>query len=225
MSDLTSHAVLRHEPPVDRIQRFTWVERIMHWYTAATYIYAGLSGLAFFTPNLYWIAAVLGGGPTARIWHPIFGVGFVAGIFWMHYSWSQDLKFDPPDDRVWLDNVRYYIRNEDEKLPPQGKYDAGQKIYYWVMLYASIVLILTGIVMWFPEVLTRGVHWLLPIVVFVHCVAALVTIAGVMLHIYMSVFIVPGSLTAMTEGHVSRGWAMLHAPKWYARITARERRP
>lgn len=63
MSDFTSHAVLRHEPPVDRIQRFTWQERIMHWYTAATYVYCGLSGLAFFTPNLYWIAAVLGGVP------------------------------------------------------------------------------------------------------------------------------------------------------------------
>jgi cytochrome b subunit of formate dehydrogenase len=29
----------------------------------------------------------------------------------------------------------------------------------------------------------------------------------------------------MTQGHVSRGWAMLHAPKWYARISAREKNP
>ena len=54
---------------------------------------------------------------------------------------------------------------------------------------------------------------------------ALVTIGGVMIHIYMSVSNVPGSLQAMTEGHVSRGWAMLHAPKWYARINTREKRP
>ena len=223
MSDLTSHAVLRHEPPVGRIQRFTWQERIMHWYTAATYIYAGLSGLAIFTPYLYWLAAVLGGGPTVRFWHPIAGVGFVVGILWMHAKWAQDLHLDA-DDRVWLDNVKYYIRNEDEKLPPQDKYDAGQKVYYWVMFWASFVLILTGIFMWFPEMMSRSAHWVLPIVAFVHAVAALLTIGGVMIHIYMSVSNVPGSMTAMTEGHVSRGWAMLHAPKWYARITAREKR-
>ncbi|ABF39873.1 formate dehydrogenase gamma subunit [Candidatus Koribacter versatilis Ellin345] len=222
MSEI-SHAVLRHEPPAGRIQRFTWTERLMHWYTAVTYIYCGISGLAFFSPHLYWMALLLGGAPSARVWHPIVGLGFVAGIFWMHHCWARDLTLDE-DDRLWLKNVKYYIKNEDEKLPPQGKYDAGQKIYYWVMLGASILLILTGFFMWYPEILSRSMHWALPILVFFHAVAALLTIGGVMIHIYMSVSNVPGSLKAMTEGHVSRGWAMLHAPKWYARITAREPR-
>lgn len=224
MSDVINpRAVLRHEPPADRIQRFTWQERIMHWYTAATYLYAGLSGLALFTPYMYWLASVLGGGPTIRFWHPILGIGFVIGILWMHHTWSQDLKLDE-DDRVWLENVKYYITNQDEKLPPQGKYDAGQKVYYWLMLIASVFLILTGLVMWIPETMPRNLHWALPIVTFIHSVAALFTIGGVMIHIYMSVSNIPGSLKAMTEGHVSRGWAMLHAPKWYAQIVNRDRR-
>jgi formate dehydrogenase subunit gamma len=224
MSDTSSHAFLRHEPPADRIQRFTWVERIMHWYTAAVYIYSGLSGLALFTPYLFWLAVVLGGGPTIRFWHPIFGLGFVVGIFWMHHAWSQDLKLDG-DDHKWLDNVKYYITNQDEKLPPQDKYDAGQKIYYWGMFGSAIVLLATGPVMWFPELMPRSLHWVLPIVTFLHSVAALVTIGGAMIHIYMSISNIPGSLKAMTEGHVSRGWAMLHAPKWYARISSGEKRP
>lgn len=223
MSDATSRAVLRHEPPADRIQRFTWMERLMHWYTAATYLYAGLTGLAFFTPHLYWIAAILGGGPTVRFWHPILGLGFVAGIFWMHHTWAGDLRLDD-DDRKWLDNVKYYITNEDEKLPPQGKYDAGQKVYYKGMLWSTVALLITGIVMWFPELMPRGGHWLLPLVAFLHAVAALVTIGGVMIHIYMSISNIPGSLKAMAEGHVSRGWAMLHAPKWYDQITSGEDR-
>jgi formate dehydrogenase subunit gamma len=224
MSDATSHVVLRHEPPPDRIPRFTWVERIMHWYTAATYMYVGLSGLAFFTPHLFWLAAVLGGGPTVRIWHPIVGIGFVIGVFWMHHAWSGDLKLDA-DDRKWLDNVKYYITNQDEKLPPQDKYDAGQKIYFWGMFGSAIVLLITGPVMWFPELMPRSLHWVLPIVTFLHSVAGLLTFGCVMIHIYMTISNVPGSLQAMTEGHVSRGWAMLHAPKWYARISEREKRP
>ena len=225
MAEATStHAVLRHEPPVDRIQRFTWQERVMHWYTAATYVYAGLSGLAFFTPYLYWLAYVLGGGPTVRFWHPIVGIAFVLGTFWMHHKWASDLHLDD-DDRRWLENVKYYITNQDEKLPPQDRFDAGQKVYYWLMLWASIVLIITGLVMWFPEMISHSAHWALPIFVFFHCVAALFTVGGVMIHIYMSISNIPGSMKAMTEGHVSRGWAMLHAPKWYARITAGEKRP
>lgn len=224
MGDVISHAVLRHEPPFDRIQRFTWVERIMHWYTAATYMYVGLSGLAFFTPYMYWLAAVLGGGPTVRFWHPIVGIGFVIGIFWMHLTWSQDLKLDA-DDRKWLDNVEYYITNRDEKLPPQDKYDAGQKVYYWAMFGSAIMLLITGPVMWFPELMSRNLHWVLPVVTFLHSMAALVTIGGVMIHIYMSISNIPGSLKAMTEGHVSREWAMLHTPKWYARISTTEKRP
>lgn len=221
MSDATSHAVLRHTPPADRIQRFTWQERIMHWYTAATYMYAGLSGLALFTPYLYWIAALLGGGPTVRFWHPILGIAFVLGIFWMHHTWSKDLELDA-DDRKWLDNVKYYITNQDEKLPPQDKYDAGQKVYYKVMFVAAIALLFTGPIMWYPELMPRSVHWVLPLVTFLHSVAALFTIGAVMIHIYMSISNIPGSLKAMTEGHVSRGWAMLHAPKWYARVRAKE---
>ena len=137
MSDITSHAVLRHEPPADRIQRFTWQERIMHWYTAATYVYAGLSGLAFFTPYLYWIAARSRRRSHGRASGTRFvGVAFVVGILWMHAKWANDLHLDA-DDRRWLDNVKYYITNQDEKLPPQDKYDAGQKVYYWGMLGAS----------------------------------------------------------------------------------------
>ena len=41
-----------------------------------------LTGLAFWSPYLYWLAAIMGGGPTARFIHPWFGLIFAASLFW-----------------------------------------------------------------------------------------------------------------------------------------------
>ena len=53
------------------IQRYSFVERVNHWIGGAAYLYLLLTGLAFWSPYLYWMAALVGGGPTARFWHPL----------------------------------------------------------------------------------------------------------------------------------------------------------
>ena len=52
------------------IERYTFVERVNHWIGSAAYLYLLVTGLAFWSPYLYWMAAMVGGGPTARFWHP-----------------------------------------------------------------------------------------------------------------------------------------------------------
>ncbi len=59
----------------------------MHWLTGLTYLYCLATGLAFYSPHLFWIAYMLGGAPTSRFWHPIVGIGFVIGTLWMHGMW------------------------------------------------------------------------------------------------------------------------------------------
>ncbi len=211
-------AHLRTEVPRDQIVRYTWNERLAHWLTAGTYVYCMGTGLALFTPYLYWIAYVLGGGPTVRFWHPLVGILYVAANFWMHNMWADDLKITP-EDKAWNDKVKFYITNQDDKLPPQGRFDSGQKIFYLLMFAGAIALPLSGIVMWFPELMPRSLHWVLPLVVLVHEAAALLTIGGLIIHVYMGLFAVPGSLKAITVGYVSRGWAMLHHPLWYEKVS------
>ncbi len=46
------------------IERYTFRERIMHWCTGLTYLYSLATGLAFYSPHLYWLAYMLGGPPT-----------------------------------------------------------------------------------------------------------------------------------------------------------------
>ncbi len=52
-----------------------------------------------------------------------------------------------------------------------------------------------------------------------HVSAALVTIGGFIIHIYMSVFLVPGSGSAMLFGNVSAAWARTHHRLWYTRVS------
>lgn len=207
-----------------RVQRYTFRERIMHWLAAAVYTYCLATGLAFYTPHLFWLAIVLGGGPTSRFWHPIVGLAFFAAAIWMHAVWRRDMKFTETDRR-WLDRTRLYATNQDESLPPQERFNGGQKLFYWLMYYGAILLLLSGVFLWFPEYVPFPLAWVRQVVVLVHEIAALLTIGGFIVHLYMGLLLVPGSLTAMTEGTVSRAWAKAHHRLWYIRATGGDAPP
>ena len=133
----------------DPILRYTLIERVMHWIAALAYAYVLLTGLAFYSPHLYWIATLLGGAPTSRYWHPWLGVVFALTIAWMLRAWLADMRITP-EDRRWGQAIRHYVRNQDEDLPPIGRFNLGQKQFFWLMFYAAAVLLLTGAVLWFP---------------------------------------------------------------------------
>jgi formate dehydrogenase subunit gamma len=206
--------------PEDEVQRYNFAERAYHWINAIAYTYLMLTGLAIFTPLAYWLAYVLGGPATIRYWHPWIGLIYLATIFWMHRMWKRDMQKIPEDER-WSKSLRAYAENRDELMPPQGRFNAGQKQFWWVMLYCTFILLITGIIMWIPEKMPRELHWVLPITVFIHSATALITIAAFIIHVYMSVWVTPGSMKAMVEGHVSTNWARHHHRLWYEKITGR----
>jgi formate dehydrogenase subunit gamma len=202
----------------DQIERYTFRERICHWFTGFTYLYCLSTGLAFYSPYLFWLAVALGGGPTSRFWHPIAGLAFTAGVIWMHQIWQKDVALSNAD-RAWLDKVESYAANRDDQVPAQDRFNAGQKVFYWAMFYGAIVLLLSGAVMWFPEYVPSGLRWLRPLVVLIHSASALVTIGAFIIHIYMGIFVVPGSTSAIVHGFVSKDWARTHHRLWYERVT------
>ncbi len=99
-------------PRGGQILRYTFVERINHWLAALTYIYCLMSGLAFWSPYLFWMATMLGGGPTARFWHPWFGLIFTLSVFSMFQAWRVDMRITDAD-RAWKRAIGHYIRNEE----------------------------------------------------------------------------------------------------------------
>ena len=163
---------------------------------------------------------MLGGPGVIRYCHPWVGLVYFFTILWMHGKWKRDMQAIP-EDKEWNKNIEHYVKNEDEKMPPQGRFNAGQKQFWWVMLFSTFILLLTGLVMWFPEKMPRDFHWVLPVMVFFHSVTALITIAAFIIHVYMSVWMTPGSVKAMVEGTVSEPWAKTHHRLWYQKITGR----
>ncbi len=194
-----------------KIPRFDAAERATHWLVAITFLYAALSGLSMWSRKLYWISAVLGGGATVRAMHPIIALVFAAVFARMFFKWFSQMKLDA-DDRVWLANSHKYAMNQEEGLPEPGKFNGGQKMMFWMQAAFTALLLVSGVVLWFPELMPRALRLA---AVLIHPLAAIGAIGGIIVHIYMGTAAVPGSIKAMVRGVVSPRWAAAHHPKWF----------
>ena len=73
--------------PNGRIMRYEFRERLMHWLNGFAFLYLMLTGLAFWSPWLFWIAVILGGPQISRTLHPWIGVFFSFTLAWMYIAW------------------------------------------------------------------------------------------------------------------------------------------
>jgi formate dehydrogenase subunit gamma len=201
-----------------RVVRYAFPERIVHGVTAVTYVYLLLTGLAFWTPHLYWIAIVLGGGYFSRMMHPWVGIVFTVAVAVMYVTWRRDMHVTA-EDRAWRAAMAHYVRNEDARVPPVGRFNYGQKALFWVMAIGSVALFLSGLVLWFVDAVPWSLRGLRFGAILVHAAAALVTIGGFIVHLYMGLFVVPGGGTAILHGEVSEEWARAHHPLWLAGLS------
>ena len=92
-----------------------------------------LSGLALFHPSLFFLTNLFGGGPWTRILHPFIGlVMFLSFLVLALRFWRDNLMHG--NDWQWLKQWRDVINNREETLPEVGRYNAGQKMLFWVMI-------------------------------------------------------------------------------------------
>ena len=125
--------------PKTQVERYSDSERVNHWIVAIAFILAGLSGLAMFHPALFWLSNLFGGGPWTRILHPFIGVVmFAAFVSLMVRFWGHN-KIEPRDLQ-WLKQWRDVVSNREDKLPEVGRYNAGQKVLFWLMVICMITL-------------------------------------------------------------------------------------
>jgi formate dehydrogenase subunit gamma len=181
----TSEQIIPH----GHVLRYTLKERLTHWVAAGAYIYLLLTGLAFWSPWLFWIAVILGGAPVSRMLHPWAGLIFFAAVWNMYVMWA-----------------------------PQMKHTDVDKFLFWGFFWGSVALLASGLVLWFPERIPWNLRFLRYISVLIHPAAALFTIGLFLIHIYMGVFAERGAFGSVIRGDVSIAFAKRYHPGWYKEI-------
>ncbi|HEY1875551.1 MAG TPA: formate dehydrogenase subunit gamma [Steroidobacteraceae bacterium] len=199
----------------DTVVRYAAGVRTNHWLVAIAFVLAALSGLALFHPALFWLSNFFGGGPWTRILHPFIGL-FMVLVFLSLAATVWDDNLLRPADWQWLRQWRDVVNNREERLPEVGRYNAGQKLLFFVLVVCLLGLLLTGLALWrayftLPVGLVRVAGVL-------HAICALVLICAILVHIYAG-FWVKGSVQAMVRGTVTPGWAWKHHRAWFRQIT------
>ncbi|MBN9600447.1 MAG: formate dehydrogenase subunit gamma [Afipia sp.] len=200
------------------VDRYTAGARINHWITAVSLVLLALSGLALFSPVLYPLSGLFGGGSTTRMLHPWIGVVLFVSFMGLFFRFFR-LNLWEHTDSVWLSRLRDVLAGDENKLPEVGKYNAGQKMVFWSMSLLILVLITSGVVIWdqyFAEYFTIDQR---RIAVLVHSITAIVAICVWIVHVYAAIW-VRGTISAMTRGQVTGGWAWRHHRKWLKELVA-----
>lgn len=200
----------------DRIlARFTFSERIIHWVVGVAFVVLLATGLAFAHPTLFWMTTLLGGGPSARVVHPWVGVVFSFGMIIMVAVWVRDMFLDDIDRR-WLAAVKYYATRDTQRVPPAGKYNAGQKMFFWFQACLAVIFAVSGVLLWFPVFYEATVlQWMR----FAHYAATLGGGLLLVVHVYLGTAAYPGTARAMIDGTVTDRWAKHHHPRWHKEQT------
>jgi formate dehydrogenase subunit gamma len=203
--------------PNGRVVRYSFPERLNHWVAAGSFIYLMLTGLAFWSPWLFWLAAIFGGGAVSRMLHPWVGLIFTVAVCVMYVFWASQMHSEP-EDGAWWKSLRFYITNQDEKMPEVGRYNPGQKLLFWSFLIGGFLLLASGFAMWFTESIPWSLRWVRYLAVLVHAGTALLLIGNFMIHIYMGVFAERGAIDSVITGDVSLTFARDYHPAWYKEI-------
>jgi formate dehydrogenase subunit gamma len=203
------------------LKRYADSDRMNHWLIALFFVLAGLSGLAFFHPSLFFLTHLFGGGSWARILHPFLGV-LMALCFLVLFLrlWKDNVINDA--DREWRKHMGEMFRGNKEAMPPVGKYNYGQKVVFWLMSVSMLVLFATGFLFWRPFFAPNFGIDLQRVGALLHAVAAVVLVISTIVHVYAAIW-VKGTTRAMTRGTVTEAWARRNHPLWHAEVGGEQR--
>jgi formate dehydrogenase subunit gamma len=134
------------------VQRFSELEWAVHWMTAGPFIILGLSGLNMLYGK-YVLLPLIGAEAFATLMqagkyaHDFLAFPFMLGILLMIVLWIGH-NLPRREDLVWIAQAGGLF--SENVHPPARKFNAGQKILYWLIVLSGISLSLTGIGLLFP---------------------------------------------------------------------------
>lgn len=196
--------------PAGRVRRFSTAERWIHRTTGYLMLVCLVTAACLYLGPLAQLVGRRHLMVTLHEWSGIcLPVPFLVGLF--SPAFRADLRRInrfAVYDRQWLRAVRKRISSPTAR--PAGKFNAGQKLYAGWIAGAVLVMMFTGLLMWFMG--------LLPFIsrtsaIFVHDLLAW-AITFVVLGHMRKARQDPEALLGMRTGYVSRSWARREHTKW-----------
>jgi formate dehydrogenase subunit gamma len=206
------------EPRTGRmIERFTPLERIVHWTMAISFVVLAVSGIVmllgkhFLLPVMGhmlfgWLSYIL------KNLHNVIGPIFTLSVIVAFVVFVRD-NLPNRDDVRWVTRLGGLTSG---KHVPSGRFNAGEKMWFWVGVFIfGIVLSVSG---WVLDMIVPGMDYYratMQIANVIHGISAVLMIAMACGHIYMGTVGMEGAYRAMRDGWVDEAWAKEHHELWY----------
>lgn len=185
----------------EKIRRFSRGRIVEHWLTVVTFltlVVTGISQKFLYLDISQWCIMKLGGIDSVRLIHRYAGVAFVivaashivtAALGVVLKKWQPSMVINKNDFTDAVHDIRYYIGMENSPARCD-RYNYKQKFEYWGILTGGLMMIATGLILWFPTFVVRLLPGeLIPVAKALHSNEALVIVLLIAVwHIYNSIF-------------------------------------
>lgn len=211
-----------------RIVRFTLFERFVHWMTATCFIILAISGLniTFGRPlllPLIGLEAFSEWSQWAKYAHNYLSFPFTIGVVLIFLMWIAG-NIPNKVDVAWIKRGGGIVGHDQ---PPAYRFNAGQKMIYWIVVIGGGLVAATGYQLMFPFYIS-GIEGM-QMAQIIHSVVAVLFVAAMIGHIYIGTIGMEGAFEAMGSGEVDLNWAREHHSLWLdeqmARTGPNDRKP
>ena len=191
-------ALAKRRAEIRAIVRMTGKQRTQHVILLTSFIALVLTGFALKYPDSWLAALLMGGESFRRIAHRVAGVVMLAaGLYHVYYLLLTaegrralvELFPRRKDVTDFIKAMRYYALGNSSK-PKFAKFNYGEKAEYWAVVWGTIIMGLTGLMVWFKvEVFGFLPRWMIDVALSIHFYEAiLATLAIVVWHFYNVIF-------------------------------------
>ena len=195
------------------IVRFTLFERFVHWMTASCFIILAISGLniTFGRPLLFpliGLEAFSEWSQWAKYAHNYLSFPFTIGVILIFLIWIAG-NIPNKVDVAWIKRGGGIVGHDH---PPAYRFNAGQKMIYWIVVIGGGLVAATGYALMFPFYMS-GIEGM-QMAQIIHSVVSVLFVAAMIAHVYIGTIGMEGAFEAMGTGEVDLNWAREHHSLW-----------
>lgn len=184
-------------------------EILNHWTMAVSCLILAITGYGFIF-HLEGLNAVFGSYAQMALIHNYAGIVFSASLFLTIFFYLPESLSIGADDITWLLKAGGYLSKGHVNVPPQGKLNSGQKMFYLALLLVGIAISVSGFVIW----LMPGIRKYILLSHLVHNISFDFIVFAIPGHAYLGSLANPGTLRIMITGMVPVEWARKRHAKW-----------